>query len=73
MIFFRFPDSETVRARSLQEMTNSQNAESIADREEEEKEHRVEEDDEEMLARQREMDEYKDTHRRGWGNRYNRS
>lgn len=54
-------------------MTNSQNAESIADREEEEKERRVEEDDEEMLARQREMDEYKDTHRRGWGNRYNRS
>lgn len=30
-------------------------------------------DDEEMLARQRQMDEYKDDHRRGWGNRYNRS
>lgn len=32
-----------------------------------------EQDDEELLARQRQMDDYKDDHRRGWGNRYNRS
>lgn len=32
-----------------------------------------EEDDDELLARQRQMDDYKDDHRRGWGNRYNRS
>lgn len=32
-----------------------------------------EDDDPEELARKRNMDEYKDDHRRGWGNRYNRS
>jgi len=30
-------------------------------------------DDEETLERQRRMDEFKDDHRRGWGNRANRS
>lgn len=33
----------------------------------------VEEDNPEFLERCRNMDEYKDEHRRGWGNRYNRS
>ncbi|XP_075991998.1 immunoglobulin binding protein Tap42 [Anticarsia gemmatalis] len=33
----------------------------------------VEQDDPEERARQQNMDEYKDDHRRGWGNRYNRS
>lgn len=37
------------------------------------KERLVEEDDPEELERQRNMDEYKDEHRRGWGNRHNRS
>ncbi|CAB3239559.1 unnamed protein product [Arctia plantaginis] len=37
------------------------------------KEHLEEEDDPEERARQQNMDEYKDDHRRGWGNRYNRS
>ncbi|XP_072947512.1 immunoglobulin-binding protein 1 family member C [Epargyreus clarus] len=37
------------------------------------KERLVEEEDPEELERQRNMDEYKDDHRRGWGNRYNRS
>jgi hypothetical protein len=32
-----------------------------------------EQDDPETLARQRAMDEYKDEHRRGEGNRFNRS
>lgn len=41
--------------------------------EDEEKELREENDDAELLARARAMDEYKDTHRRGWGNRANRS
>lgn len=43
------------------------------DREDKEKEELVEKDDPETLARARAMDEYKDTHRRGWGNRANRS
>ncbi|XP_045539359.1 immunoglobulin-binding protein 1 [Papilio machaon] len=37
------------------------------------KERLIEEDDPEELERQRNMDEYKDDHRRGWGNRHNRS
>ncbi|XP_039761344.1 immunoglobulin-binding protein 1 [Pararge aegeria] len=37
------------------------------------KERLVEDDDPEEVARQRSMDEYKDDHRRGWGNRHNRS
>uniref|UniRef100_A0A1B6FST5 Immunoglobulin-binding protein 1 n=1 Tax=Cuerna arida TaxID=1464854 RepID=A0A1B6FST5_9HEMI len=68
-----FPDAATVQARCLQDLASQQNAEAIADQEAAESEKRVEEDDEETLRRAREMDEYKDTHRRGWGNRYNRS
>ncbi|GLV45768.1 Two A-associated protein of 42kDa [Carabus blaptoides fortunei] len=36
-------------------------------------ERRIENDDAEMLQRMRDKDEYKDEHRRGWGNRMNRS
>lgn len=43
------------------------------EREAAEMEKKIEEDDEETLARARHMDEYKDDHRRGWGNRANRS
>lgn len=43
------------------------------EREKAEKERLVEEDDPEELARQRAMDDFKDTNKRGWGNRYNRS
>lgn len=71
--FFSFPDAATVKARSLQDMTRSANAEAIADQEAAEQEQRVDEDDENTLAQKRALDEYKDTHRRGWGNRYNRS
>lgn len=42
-------------------------------REDEAKELKIENDDPELLARQRNMDEYKDDHRRGYGNRHNRS
>lgn len=37
------------------------------------KELAIDNDDPEVLQRMRNMDEYKDTHKRGWGNRYNRS
>lgn len=43
------------------------------EREAEEKEEKLESDDPELLERMRQMDEYKDEHRRGWGNRMNRS
>ncbi|KAL1123208.1 hypothetical protein AAG570_002295 [Ranatra chinensis] len=48
----------------------------VKDRDEEEEAERdrlEEQDDEETLNRQRQMDDYKDDHKRGWGNRYNRS
>lgn len=45
----------------------------MKDKEDEEEEKKVEDDDPETLAKARAMDEYKDTHRRGWGNRANRS
>ncbi|XP_063899548.1 immunoglobulin-binding protein 1 [Helicoverpa armigera] len=54
--------------------TTIQNTENDADEEERiRKERLVEQDDPEERARQNNMDEYKDDHRRGWGNRYNRS
>lgn len=43
------------------------------DIEDEEKEAQTERDDPTLLAQARAMDDYKDTHRRGWGNRANRS
>ncbi|XP_074107327.1 immunoglobulin binding protein Tap42 [Cotesia typhae] len=59
-----------VGGKSLQDMAANQGQE---DPEVLEKEQLVEKDDEDHLQRMRAMDEYKDTHKRGWGNRYNRS
>ncbi|KAF3421919.1 hypothetical protein E2986_03434 [Frieseomelitta varia] len=59
-------------SRCLQDLANS----SEMDNEEQEdikKEEMIEADDPETLRQLRAMDEYKDTHRRGWGNRANRS
>lgn len=43
------------------------------EKEKEETEKLVEQDDDEQIARMRSKDEFKDEHRRGWGNRMNRS
>uniref|UniRef100_A0A182J7T6 Immunoglobulin-binding protein 1 n=1 Tax=Anopheles atroparvus TaxID=41427 RepID=A0A182J7T6_ANOAO len=70
-----FPDPEKmkeVNKNSLMNKVFQDNAAEL-DREDEEKEQLVERDDEEYLARQRAKDEFKDEHRRGEGNRYNRS
>ena len=48
-------------------MANNEDSETVL------KEKKEEKDDPEYLERLRAMDEYKDTHRRGWGNRANRS
>ena len=59
-------------SRCLQDLANS----SEMDNEEQEdvkKEELIEADDPETLRQLRAMDEYKDAHRRGWGNRANRS
>ncbi|XP_034253784.1 immunoglobulin-binding protein 1 [Thrips palmi] len=47
--------------------------EQIAEQEAAAKEEKVEADDPELLAQARNWDDYKDTHRTGWGNRMNRS
>ncbi|XP_067454558.1 immunoglobulin-binding protein 1 [Thunnus thynnus] len=43
----------------------------VKEREEEEKEKKAENDDEESLLKARNWDDWKDTHRRGYGNRHN--
>lgn len=45
----------------------------MAEQEAASKEEKIEADDPELLAQLRNKDEYKDTHRTGWGNRMNRS
>lgn len=68
-----FPSAEQVaKANSLQGRCEvDQEAEQA--KEDEEKELKIENDDPEYLERARNLDEYKDDHRRGYGNRYNRS
>lgn len=68
-----FPDPTVVKAKSsLQDRLDLDEPEEI-DKENAEKERRQEQDDEELLARARAMDEFHDNTRRGDGNRHNRS
>lgn len=60
-------------SKCLQNMVNQGTGRTPEEIEAEENEEKVERDDPELLAQARAMDEYKDTHRRGWGNRANRS
>ncbi|XP_033331404.2 immunoglobulin binding protein Tap42 [Megalopta genalis] len=65
-----WPDPAKAGTKCLQDMANS----SGNDQQEEiKKEELLEDDDDETLRQMRAMDEYKDMHRRGWGNRANRS
>lgn len=67
-----FPSDEQVKKNSLQARVEvDQEAEQA--REDEEKEIKEENDDPLMLEQKRNLDEYKDDHRRGYGNRHNRS
>lgn len=54
-------------------MTDPEIAKQEEEQEEIRKENERDTDDPEILARMRNMDEYKDDHKRGWGNRMNRS
>ncbi|XP_031632323.1 immunoglobulin-binding protein 1 [Contarinia nasturtii] len=70
-----FPDpskasnnSNSLQSRYMQEQSND-----FEEPEDIEREKKLEEDDEYEIARLRAKDEYKDEHRRGEGNRYNRS
>ncbi len=62
-----FPNPEN-QSKALQDMPDPRAQEEEEAREKEEKEER---DDEEELQRKRNWDEYRDTHRRGEGNRHN--
>ena len=62
-----------VSGKSLMDAAKSTDERSEEDLEAIDKENQIEADDPEYLARLDAMDEYKDTHRRGWGNRANRS
>nr|XP_029709153.1 immunoglobulin-binding protein 1-like [Aedes albopictus] len=70
-----FPDAERMKEINKNSLMNRvyQDNEAEQDKEDEKNEMLVEQDDEEYLARQRAKDEFKDDHRRGYGNRYNRS
>lgn len=70
-----FPDAEQskqMQKNSLQNMTE-EDEKAFEEKDEVEKEQKMEADDPEALARARNMDEWKDDHRRGEGNRHNRS
>lgn len=67
-----FPSAEQVAAKNSQGRVEvDEDAEQA--KEDEEKELKIENDDQELLDRARNMDEFKDDNRRGYGNRYNRS
>jgi immunoglobulin-binding protein 1 len=68
-----FPNAEQVAKQNSQQGRVEIDQEAEQAKEEEEKEQKIENDDQELLQRARNMDEYKDDHRRGYGNRYNRS
>lgn len=55
----------------MDESANTDAANLEVDREEAEKERKIEIDEEAALARARAFDDWKDDHRRGEGNRYN--
>ncbi|CAO1338311.1 unnamed protein product [Diamesa hyperborea] len=67
-----FPSDEQVKKNSLQAKVEvDQEAEQA--KEDEEKEIKIENDDALCLEQARNLDDYKDDHRRGYGNRHNRS
>lgn len=70
-----FPDPEKSKQMAkyaVQNMTE-EDEKAFEEQDEVEKEQKMEADDEEALQRARGMDEWKDDHRRGFGNRHNRS
>ncbi|KAJ8917459.1 hypothetical protein NQ315_005506 [Exocentrus adspersus] len=70
---FPDPNKKKTNPMNLQEAALAGVSLNDEDKEAEMKEKLVDEDDEEYIARMRAKDEFKDDHRRGWGNRMNRS
>jgi immunoglobulin-binding protein 1 len=71
--FSSWPDPSKQKPQSLQEVAALGNPNCVSEEEEAEKEMKVERDDPKLLKEARDWDEFKDDHRRGWGNRMNRS
>ncbi|KAK6183288.1 hypothetical protein SNE40_010794 [Patella caerulea] len=70
---FHAPGTEC-QGYSMQNLAADPEQDKIAqENEAEEKENKIEQDDPDELLRARNMDDWKDDHRRGWGNRKNRS
>ncbi|KAK0075229.1 hypothetical protein PV325_007183 [Microctonus aethiopoides] len=67
------PGQTDAGGQCLMDMTSTEDTPRQEDPDDVKKEEQIEQDDDEYLAQARAMDEYKDTHKRGWGNRYNRS
>lgn len=71
---FPDPDKKPSGPLSLQQAALAGvDTRTMNEKEDEEKETKLENDDPELLQRLRDKDEFKDEHRRGWGNRMNRS
>lgn len=70
---FPDPNKKKTGPMSLQEAAISGVSQKADEKEAEQKEQLLEEDDEDYIQRMRAQDEFKDDHRRGWGNRMNRS
>lgn len=68
-----FPDPSKQQSGFSLQQTALAGMSGADEKEQEEKEEKIEKDDPELLERMRQMDDYKDEHRRGWGNRMNRS
>lgn len=70
---FPDPNKASSSSSSLQNKYMQEQCGNIEQAEDIEREEKLEQDDEYEIARLRARDEYKDEHRRGEGNRYNRS
>lgn len=70
-----FPDPNKPKTvpMSLQDAATAGVSHNDDDKEAEQKEKLLEKDDEKYIEKMRAQDEFKDDHRRGWGNRMNRS
>jgi len=74
LFIFRFPKAGASQyANSLQQMEDPEVKRRAEEEDDKRREDTEEADDPDELARARAMDEFKDNHRRGWGNRHNRS
>ncbi|EEB16460.1 Type 2A phosphatase-associated protein, putative [Pediculus humanus corporis] len=68
-----FPAHGSNHGKVLQEMTDPEVVKAQEETEKIQKENEIETDDPTYLDKTRRMDEFKDTHKRGWGNRMNKS